>query len=159
MATNAHEQWMKEAIELSRRNVREGRGGPFAALIVRDGAVVARGTNEVTSANDPTAHAEIVAIREASRVLESFSLNRCVLYTTCEPCPMCLGAIYWSRLEKVFFANTREDAAQIGFDDQRIYAEMSYPFSKRTIPFIQIMQDAAEIAFREWELKHDKIRY
>jgi guanine deaminase len=159
MTTNVHEQWMKEAIELSRRNVSEGRGGPFAALIVRDDTVIARGTNQVTSANDPTAHAEIIAIREASRVLESFSLHRCVIYTTCEPCPMCLGAIYWSRLEKVFFANTREDAARIGFDDQRIYSEMSNPLSRRTIPFIQVMQDAAQIAFREWELKHDKIRY
>lgn len=159
MTTSAHEQRMKEAIELSRRNVTEGQGGPFAALIVRDDTVIARGTNQVTSANDPTAHAEIVAIREASRVIGSFSLNGCVIYTTCEPCPMCLGAIYWSRLEKVFFANTREDAARIGFDDQRIYAEMSYPFSRRTIPFVQIMQDAARIAFREWELKDDKIRY
>jgi tRNA(Arg) A34 adenosine deaminase TadA len=159
MTTNVNEQWMKEAIELSRRNVSEGRGGPFAALIVRDDTVIARGTNQVTSANDPTAHAEIIAIRRASQALGSFSLHGCVIYTTCEPCPMCLGAIYWSRLERVFFANTREDAARIGFDDQRIYAEMSFPLSERTIPFIQVMQDAARVAFQEWELKNDKIRY
>jgi guanine deaminase len=154
-----HRRFMREAIELSRANVREGKGGPFAAVVVKDGVVLARGTNLVTSTNDPTAHAEIVAIRAACRSLGSFRLEGCDIYTTCEPCPMCLGAIYWARPRAVFFANTKEDAAEIGFDDQFIYDEFSRPHSARRIPMNQILRDEALIAFREWLNKTDKISY
>ena len=154
-----HRRFMSEAIELSRANVREGKGGPFAAVVVKDGAVLARGTNLVTSTNDPTAHAEIVAIREACRALGSFQLEGCDIYTTCEPCPMCLGAIYWARPRAVFFANTQDDAAQIGFDDQFIYDEFSRPHSGRKIPMNQILRDEALTAFREWMEKVDKTPY
>lgn len=150
---------MKEAIALSRQNVKDGKGGPFAAVISRDGAVIASGTNSVTSSNDPTAHAEIIAIREACRVLKSFQLAGCEIYTTCEPCPMCLGAIYWARPDKVYFANTRDDAARIGFDDLFIYEELGRPPDSRTIPMIQKMRDDALTVFREWETKLDKIKY
>lgn len=150
---------MREAIELSRASVREGKGGPFAAVVVKDGVVLARGTNLVTSTNDPTAHAEIVAIREACRSLGSFQLEGCDIYTTCEPCPMCLGAIYWARPRAVFFANTKDDAAQIGFDDQFIYDEFSRPHLERRIPMNQILRDEALTAFREWVNKTDKIAY
>ncbi len=150
---------MTEAIELSIRNAREGKGGPFAAVIVKDGKIIARGTNLVTSSNDPTAHAEIVAIREACRVLHHFQLEGCELYTTGEPCPMCMGAIFWVRLAKVFFANTKEDAAQIGFDDSFIYDQLQLPTSQRKIPMIQLMQEEALAAFREWQAKADKIQY
>ncbi len=151
--------YMKEAIELSRKNVREGRGGPFAALIVKDGKVIARGTNLVTSVNDPTAHAEIVAIREACRSLNSFHLAGCDLYATCEPCPMCLGAIYWARLDNVYFAGTRHDAADIGFDDSFIYEELPLPVSRRKIRMTQVMRDEALVAFQDWRSKRDKIQY
>jgi guanine deaminase len=150
---------MQEAIELSRKNIADGKGGPFAAVIVKDGNVIARGTNVVTSTNDPTAHAEVVAIREACRVLNAFQLEGCDLYTTCEPCPMCLGAIYWARPDKVYFANTRDDAAQIGFDDLFIYDELMRSFAERKIPMIQKMRDEAQSVFHEWETKQDKIRY
>ncbi len=150
---------MREAIDLSRQNVKDGKGGPFAAVISRNGAVIASGTNCVTSANDPTAHAEIIAIREACRVLNSFQLVGCEIYTTCEPCPMCLGAIYWARPDKVYFANTRDDAAQIGFDDLFIYEELGLPVDSRRIPMVQKMRDEALTVFREWETKRDKVRY
>ncbi len=123
MSEASHQRFMREAIELSKINIQEGRGGPFAALIVKDGTVLARGTNLVTSTNDPTAHAEIVAIREACQALGSFQLEGCDMYTSCEPCPMCLGAIYWARPRAVYYANTRDDAAEIGFDDRFIYDE------------------------------------
>lgn len=151
--------FMKEAIELSRQNIREANGGPFATVIVRNGTIIARGTNLVTSTNDPTAHAEMVAIREACRALGSFQLTDCEIYTSCEPCPMCMGAIYWARPKAVFFANTRDDAAAIGFDDQFLYEELIAPLSKRKIPMTQIMREEALAAFREWEEKEDKIRY
>ncbi len=153
------QSFMQEAIELSHKNIAEGKGGPFAAVIVKNGAVIARGTNIVTSTNDPTAHAEVVAIREACRALNAFQLEGCDLYTTCEPCPMCLGAIYWARPDKVYFANTRDDAAQIGFDDLFIYDELMRPFAERKIPMIQKMRDEAQSIFREWEMKQDKIQY
>ena len=151
-------RFMKEAIELSVANVRNG-GGPFAAVVVRNGAVIGRGVNRVTVTNDPTAHAEVVAIREACRSINSFQLEGCEFYTTCEPCPMCLGAIYWARPAKVYYANTREDAAKIGFDDSLIYEEISRSFADRKIPSEQLMRDQAQAAFLEWERKADKIRY
>lgn len=150
---------MREAIALSRANVREGKGGPFAAIVVKDGTVLARGTNLVTSTNDPTAHAEIVAIREACRALGSFQLDECDIYTSCEPCPMCLGAIYWSRPRSVFFANTRDDAAAIGFDDRFIYDEFSVAHTKRRIPMHQLLRDEALEAFREWSSTSGKVPY
>jgi guanine deaminase len=150
---------MARAIELSIENVRSGKGGPFAAVVVRDGAIIAEGVNQVTSTNDPTAHAEVMAIREACRKLADFELKDCELYTTCEPCPMCLGAIYWARPMRVYFANTAEDASKIGFADSLIYTEAARPHSQRTIPMIPLMREQALKAFRAWEEKGDKIRY
>ena len=151
--------FMKRAIQLSLENIRDGKGGPFAALVVKDGKVIAEGTNLVTSTNDPTAHAEIVAIRAACKVLGTFQLDGCELYTTCEPCPMCMGALYWARPSKVYFANTREDAAKAGFDDSMIYEEIQKAFGDRKIPMIQMMREEAQLVFAEWEKKEDKIRY
>ncbi len=151
--------FMARAIELSIENVRSGRGGPFAAVVVKDGKIIAEGTNCVTSTNDPTAHAEIVAIREAAKKLGHFELSGCEIYTTCEPCPMCLGAIYWARPAKLYFANTAEDAARIGFDDSLIFQEFKLPHAKKGIPITQIMREEALAAFRAWEEKEDKIRY
>lgn len=150
---------MERAIQLSIENVRAGSGGPFAALVVRDGAVLATGTNQVTTSQDPTAHAEIVAIRSACRAIGDFQLHGCELYTTCEPCPMCMGAIYWARLEKVYFANTREDAARLGFDDSFIYDQIALPVESRRIRMIQIMREQALAAFHEWEKSPTRIRY
>jgi len=150
---------MAEAIELSRKNIRDGKGGPFAAVVVKDGKVIARGTNLVTSTNDPTAHAEVVAIREACRALATFQLTGCDIYTSCEPCPMCLGAIYWARPERIFYANTHIDAAGIGFDDFFIYKEIALPIDGRRIPMEQMMRDEALVAFREWQKAQDKIHY
>ena len=151
--------FMERAIQLSLENVRAGLGGPFAALVVRDGKILATGTNQVTTAQDPTAHAEIVAIRGACQAIHDFQLSGCELYTTCEPCPMCMGAIYWARLGKVYFANTREDAARIGFDDSFIYDQLALPVESRKIPMIQIMREQALAAFREWEKSPKKIQY
>ena len=151
--------FMSRAIELSIENVRSGKGGPFAAVIVKDGRIVAEGTNCVTSTNDPTAHAEIVAIRAACKALGHFELAGCEIYTSCEPCPMCLGAIYWARPAKLYFANTAEDAAKIGFDDSLIYSEIKQPASKRRIPTIPLMREEALAAFHAWEEKSDKIQY
>ncbi len=152
-------QFMRKAIALSQENVHSGKGGPFGAIIVKEGKIIAQGQNQVTSTNDPTAHAEIVAIREACRVLETFQLPGCELYTSCEPCPMCLGAIYWSRLDKVYYANTKVDAAQIGFDDQFIYEELQLPLAQRHLPMIQLMPQEASIAFQDWVEKTDKVEY
>jgi guanine deaminase len=158
--TNKSPEWyMQQAIELALRNVRESSGGPFAALVVRAGQIISRGTNQVTMMNDPTAHAEIVAIRNACAALHSFQLTGCEVYATCEPCPMCLGAIFWARPAKVFFASTKEDAAAIGFDDSLIYAQIAVPPSQRLIPMLQILREEALRAFREWEQKPDRIRY
>jgi tRNA(Arg) A34 adenosine deaminase TadA len=152
-------QLMREAIALSQESVRSGKGGPFGAVIVKEGKIIALAHNQVTSTNDPTAHAEIVAIREACRSLQTFHLKGCELYTSCEPCPMCLGAIYWARLEKVYYANTKADAAQIGFDDQFIYDELKLPLAQRHLPMIQLMQKEALLAFQKWVEKTDKIEY
>ena len=152
-------RFMARAIELSLENVRSGKGGPFATAIVEDGKIIAEGTNQVTSSNDPTAHAEIVAIREACKKLGTFQLTDCEIYTTCEPCPMCLGAIYWTRPARVYFANTAEDAATIGFRDAFIYDEIRQPLTRRRIPMIPLMRDEAQQAFRAWEEKNDRIPY
>ena len=152
-------EFMWEAIRLSQQNIREGKGGPFACVIVKDGKIIARGTNLVTSTNDPTAHAEIVAIREACKVIGSFQLTGCEIYTSCEPCPMCLGAIYWARPDRIYFANSRDDAAKAGFDDLFIYDELPKMVSERSIPTQQVMREEALAAFREWEQKQDKIQY
>lgn len=159
MHINPQVELMRETIQLSIENVRSGQGGPFATLVVKDGKVIARGTNVVTSTNDPTAHAEIIAIRAACKLLGSFQLVGCEIYTSCEPCPMCLGAMYWARPDKIFFGNTKNDAAHIGFDDSFIYKEFSIPSNQRKIPMTQILPDEALKAFQEWQLKEDKIKY
>lgn len=150
---------MRRAIELSMKAVEDEKGGPFGTVIVKDGKIIAEGVNEVTSQNDPTAHAEIVAIRKASEKLNSFQLDGCVIYTSCEPCPMCLGAIYWARPKKVFFACNREDAAAIDFDDQFIYDEIEKEPGDRKIEFIRLMRDEALTAFKKWDEKSDKVKY
>jgi len=150
---------MQRAIELSLKNVRSGLGGPFAALVVRGETIVATGTNQVTQSNDPTAHAEIVAIRGACQSIGDFQLSDCDLYTTCEPCPMCMGAIYWARLARVYYANTRDDAAHIGFDDSFIYDQLVLPLDERKIPMIPLMREQALTAFDEWERSQTKVKY
>ena len=149
---------MKRAIELSIESVNRG-GGPFSCIVVQKNKIIAEGSNKVTSSNDPTAHGEIVAIREACKKLNNFSLNGCELYSTCEPCPMCLSAIYWARIDKVYYANTREDAQKIDFDDSLIYSEFNKNISERKIPMIQIMRDEALKSFELWDKKKDKIKY
>lgn len=150
---------MRKAIDLSVENVRSGRGGPFAALVVRDGEIIASGVNLVTSSFDPTAHAEIVAIRAACLALSAFQLTGCEIYATCEPCPMCLGAIYWARPSKVYYGSTHADTARIGFDDSFIYQQLRLPVAERAIPLIPFMRDEALSAFEEWERKTDRIPY
>jgi guanine deaminase len=151
--------FMARAIQLSIENVHSGHGGPFAAVIVKDDRVVAEGANQVTSTKDPTAHAEILAIRAACAKLGAFDLHGCEIYTSCEPCPMCLGAIYWARLSRVYFANAAADAASIGFDDSLIYREIPLPLTQRAIPMIQMMRDQALAAFQAWQQKPNKIVY
>ena len=150
--------FIKQAIELAVENVRRG-GGPFAALVVRDGTVIAMGVNQVTSSNDPTAHAEMVAIREACRVLGDFQLSGCDVYASCEPCPMCLGALYWARPARVFFAATHDLAAAAGFDDSFIYRQMEVPHWQRVIPMIQVADQNATRPFEEWASKSNKMPY
>ncbi len=151
--------FMLRAIQLSLENVRSGRGGPFAAVVVQDGRIIGEGTNQVTSTHDPSAHAEVVAIRQACRRLQSFKLPGCHIYCTCEPCPMCLGLIYWAGLEQVYYANTQQDAAAIGFDDSRIYRELALPQAQRVLAMTQILREQALEAFRAWQAKSDKIPY
>jgi tRNA(Arg) A34 adenosine deaminase TadA len=150
---------MKRAIALSRENMERGQGGPFGAVIVKDGVIVGEGWNKVTSHNDPTAHAEVEAIRQACQKLGVFSLAGCEIYTSCEPCPMCLAAIYWARLDAMFYANTREDAAKIQFDDDLIYKEVSLPLNQRKILTRQLLRTEALKVFESWEKKENKIRY
>jgi len=154
-----HQQFMTQAIEQSENGMKNNDGGPFGAIVVKDGKIVGVGNNKVTSSNDPTAHAEVIAIRDACKNLNTFQLDGCVLYTSCEPCPMCLGAIYWARPDKVFYANTREDAAQIGFDDDFIYSEINLPMNERKIPFEQISREESLQVFRQWSQKSDKTAY
>lgn len=151
--------FMRRAIALSREHMLAGEGGPFGAVVVRDGRIVGEGWNRVTSALDPTAHAEITAIREACRALGTFELRGCEIYTSCEPCPMCLAAIYWARLDRIWYANTRQDAAGIQFDDEWLYREVARPVDERSLPAGQILREEALEVFRAWEAKPDKIRY
>ena len=150
--------FMRQAIALALENIRNG-GGPFAAVIVKNGALIATGANRVTITNDPTAHAEVVAIREACRKLQTFQLDHCDLFTTCEPCPMCLGAIYWARPSRVFYASTAADAAAAGFDDAFIYRELQVPHDSRRIPMTEVLRDEANAIFRAWQAKPDKLPY
>jgi len=151
--------FMREAIGLSMRMMRRGKGGPFGAVVVCGSKIVGRGCNLVTSVNDPTAHAEMVAIRQACKKLKTFRLDDCDLYTSCEPCPMCLSAIYWARIRKVFYGNTRKDAAKIAFDDEQIYREVALPLGRRQLEMKQLLRNEALKAFVEWEKKPDKVRY
>jgi guanine deaminase len=154
-----HENFMREAIRLAEDGMAAGRGGPFGCVVVRAGTVVGRGHNRVTSTNDPTAHAEVVAIRDACANLETFQLTDCALYTSCEPCPMCLSAIYWARIPTVFFGNTRGDAAAIGFDDDFIYQQVPLPPEQRAVKMTPLLREAAQATFRAWAKKSDKVRY
>jgi guanine deaminase len=154
-----HQQFMLEAINLSARGINDNNDGPFGCVIVKNDVIIGTGNNQVIATNDPTAHAEIIAIRNACQHLGTFQLKGCVLYTTCEPCPMCLGAIYWARPEKVFYACTRTDAAQIGFDDQFIYEEIMLNKQQRKIPMEQLLRPEALNVFSEWSAKSDKKYY
>ena len=151
-------KFMKRAIELSIENVNKG-GGPFGCVIVKDEKIVSEGSNKVTSSKDPTAHGEIVAIREACKKVNNFSLSGFELYSSCEPCPMCLSAIYWARIDKVYFANTRQDAQKIDFDDSLIYSEFQKNLDKRKISMVQMMRSEAIKAFELWDKKTDKVKY
>lgn len=150
---------MEMAVRLAYENVMAKNGGPFGAIIVKDGKVVGRGCNNVTTANDPTAHAEVQAIRDACRNLDSFQLTDCEIYTSCEPCPMCIGAIYWARPKAIYYACTKEDAALIGFDDHFIYKELALPTEKRTIKMEQLSLNDHELPFRTWETNTEKVKY
>src|SRR6476660_1314448 len=153
------EKFMQEAINLSLQGIRQNEGGPFGCVIVKDDTIVGRGNNKVTSSNDPTAHAEVVAIRDACKNLGTFQLDNCEIYTSCEPCPMCLGAIYWARPKAVYFANKREDAANIGFDDSMIYEELGIDLEQRKIPILSLGREQAIRVFEEWKSKENKIKY
>ncbi len=150
---------MQEALDLAVENVRSGQGGPFAALVVKEGVVIARGTNRVTTTNDPTAHAEVVAIRAACRHLGSFQLDGCDLYATCEPCPMCMGAIYWARPRRVFYAGTRHTAARAGFDDEHIYDELARLPEDRRLPVIRLLAEEAHRPFDAWAAAEGRVDY
>ena len=150
---------MLRAIELSRKGMENNEGGPFGCVIVKDGKIIGEGNNCVTSTNDPTAHAEVVAIRDACKNLNAYQLDGCEVYTSCEPCPMCLGAIYWARPEKIYYANTRTDASAIGFDDSLIYEEIKTNMEQRKIPIIQLGRDDALKVFEQWQSKTDKAQY
>jgi tRNA(Arg) A34 adenosine deaminase TadA len=154
-----NEHFMRRAIALAVQNVQSGGGGPFAALVVKDGKIIAEGANQVTSMNDPTAHAEIVAIRAACRALDDFQLTACDLYTTCEPCPMCLGAVYWARPARIFYAATAAHAAAAGFDDAFIYQEIRRSFNERRLPFMQMLRNEADAPFQAWAAFNDKRQY
>lgn len=156
---NDHDKFMRMAIDLAENNVVQGQGGPFGAVIVKDGMVIARSANKVVPTNDPTAHAEVSVIRLACQELETFSLEGCVIYTSCEPCPMCLGAIYWARIDHIYYANTKADAAAIGFDDKFIYDELDLPMEQRKLPVVQLLRDEALQAFKLWETSEKKTEY
>lgn len=155
----SHEDFMRQAIALSRARMGDGDGGPFGALVVKDGIVAGQGWNRVTGDNDPTAHAEVVAIRDACERLGVFSLEGAVIYSTCEPCPMCLAAIYWARLDRVYYANTAEDAASIGFDDVRLYREVALTREQRELPSERLLAEEAKAVFDEWAADPDRVRY
>lgn len=151
--------FMARAIQLSIDNVISGNGGPFGAVVVRNGSIIAEGVNRVTATNDPTAHAEMIAIREACAKLGNFELKDCELYSSCEPCPMCLGACYWARLTRIYFGNSAADASRVGFDDSFIYRELVLEFGQRSIPMIPMMREQALAGFKAWQQKADKIQY
>lgn len=153
------ERFMRMAIEMAVDNARTGRGGPFGAVVVRDGQVLAKASNCVTPTNDPTAHAEVVAIREACRAIGNFQLLGCDLYTSCEPCPMCMGAIYWARPNNVYYACTATDAAAVGFDDSFIYDELRIAPPARRIPMNQVLREESLVAFRTWDQNSNRVRY
>lgn len=159
MMTEQDEKFMRRAVSLAQKGIDENAGGPFGAVVVFDGEIVGEGFNQVTSTNDPTAHAEIVAIRRACEKLGSFQLDGCVIYTSCEPCPMCLGAIYWARPSRVFYAATREDAANVGFDDEFIYEEIEKNFEHRQMKLVNLMRDEGLKVFENWTNKTDKTEY
>jgi len=154
-----HEKWMKMAIQLSEQNVLESIGGPFGAVIVKDGKLIAKSGNKVTATNDPTAHAEVSAIRLACKKLKTFDLSGCVIYTSCEPCPMCLSAVYWAKIDTIYYANTKQDAEDIGFSDKFIYDELDKPMSQRELPIQQMMRDEALNAFKLWDQSAIRITY
>ena len=158
MITEQDKQFMREAIRLANESVERG-GGPFGAIIVKDGEIIAGKSNSVTIDNDPTAHAEVNTIREACQKLRTFDLSGCTIYTSCEPCPMCLGAIYWARIGKIFYGNTRKDARDIDFADDFIYEELELPLEKRTVPIKPLLRDEALKTFRLWTEKTDKVEY
>ena len=154
-----HEEFMSEAVKAALKGMSNNEGGPFGCIVVKEGEIVGRGNNKVTSTNDPTAHAEVTAIRDACKNLESFQLDGCIVYTSCEPCPMCLGAIYWARPDKVYYGSNQADAANIGFDDAFIYKEIPLSYEERSIPFQQVGREIALEPFQKWSEKHDKIEY
>lgn len=159
MAQDIHKKFIERAIALSKKGMDAGAGGPFGAIVVKNGEIIAEGYNDVTSSNDPTAHAEIVAIRKACEKLDSFQLEDCIIYTSCEPCPMCLGAIYWARPEAVYYACTKEDAAEIDFDDAFIYEELDKDIDNRKIQFINLEREKGRVIFKEWQNKEDRLDY
>jgi guanine deaminase len=159
MITEQDKNFMREAIAQALHGMTSGEGGPFGCVIVKDGKIVGRGNNRVTSTNDPTAHAEVVAIRDACKNLNDFQLTDCIVYTSCEPCPMCLGAIYWARPTRIVYACTKDDAAAIDFDDAFLYEEIVTPISKRKIPTVQLLQNEGLTVFRAWKDKTDRIEY
>lgn len=154
-----HQQFMMRAVELARLGMESNDGGPFGCVIVKGGRIVGEGSNRVTSTNDPTAHAEIVAIREACKNLGTFQLDGCMVYTSCEPCPMCLGAIYWSRTAGIFYAGTREDAAAAGFDDEHFYGELAKANEDREMQMVSLLREEAQRVFQDWAAKPDKTEY
>ncbi len=154
-----HSAFMRRAIELSRAQLAAGEGGPFGAVVVKDGRVIGEGWNRVVGTNDPTAHAEIVALRAACRHLDTFSLAGAAIYTSCEPCPMCLAAILWARIDRVYYGNTRSDAAAIGFDDEHFYREVTRPLNERELPAERLLADEARAVFTEWVARPDRVRY
>ena len=156
--TEKDKEYMREAIRLADESVRNG-GGPFGAVIVKDGEIVAGSANSVTVDNDPTAHAEVNTIRQACRKLGTFDLSDCVIYTSCEPCPMCLGAIYWAHIKRIYYGNTKKDAADIDFADDFIYKELDKPIGERSVPFIPLLHNEAIKTFQAWEAKEDKVEY
>jgi len=154
-----HQKFMKVAVQLSEQNVLESLGGPFGAVVVKDGKILAKSANMVTSENDPTAHAEVSAIRMACKTLNTFDLSGCVIYTSCEPCPMCLSAVYWAKIDTIYYANTRQDAEDIGFNDKFIYDEIQKTLDKRQLPIKQMMRDEAQGAFKLWDKSAMKTTY
>ncbi|MGB4775818.1 MAG: nucleoside deaminase [Daejeonella sp.] len=157
--TKEHQKYMIKAIAISKKNVEKSLGGPFGAVIVKDGKVIATSANKVTTTNDPTAHAEVSVIRLACKKLKTFDLSGCIIYTSCEPCPMCLGAIYWAHIDTIYYANTKNDAANIGFDDQFIYEEIDLPMEERKLRTVQILRDEAQVAFKAWSVSENKMSY